>query len=347
MAHPRPRRRRRAHRFLRRRHPARHLRRCPRHERHLQAGRAQYPRHPALHRQVQRRQVHRPRSQAGLPRARARRHRPLRRVRLGRGAAAPRHSRGRTDRAAAFARRRPPPRRPIDRGPRSRAAQAGRGRAPQRHLQPRAARADGAHPEQRSRMNTVFVDVDTQLDFLYPSGALYVPGAERIVPAVARLNRYAAANGVPVISTTDAHTESDPEFQVWPHHCVAGTWGQRKAEATLLPQRVVVPNRDVPIELAPQIILEKQTVDVFAAPNLARIIDRLAPDRFVVYGVVTEICVLYAVRGLVKYGKPVTVVTDAIETLAEKAGREALAEACAAGATLSTANEICSRNAAF
>lgn len=192
-------------------------------------------------------------------------------------------------------------------------------------------------------MSTVFLDVDTQLDFLYPAGALYVPGAERIVPAVARLNRYAAANGIPVISTTDAHTEDDTEFQIWPHHCVAGTWGQHKAEETLLAKRVVIPNRDVAIELAPQIVIEKQTVDVFAAPNLGRVIERLAANRFVVYGVVTEICVLYAVRGLLKLGKPVTVVTDAVETLAEEAGRAALREACAAGATLAASGEICAR----
>ena len=190
-------------------------------------------------------------------------------------------------------------------------------------------------------MSTFFIDVDTQLDFLYPAGALYVPGAERIVPTVARLNRYAAANGNTVISTTDAHTEQDPEFQIWPHHCVAGTWGQRKAEQTLLGNRMVIPNRDVKIEVAPQIILEKQTVDAFQAPNLARLIERLDADRFVVYGVVTEICVLYAVRGLLKLGKPVTVVTDAVETLAEENGRKALAEACAGGAALATSGEIC------
>ena len=32
-------------------------------------------------------------------------------------------------------------------------------------------------------MKTVFMDVDTQLDFLYPAGALYVPGAERLISA--------------------------------------------------------------------------------------------------------------------------------------------------------------------
>jgi nicotinamidase/pyrazinamidase len=190
-------------------------------------------------------------------------------------------------------------------------------------------------------MTTVFVDVDTQIDFLYPAGALYVPHAERIVPAVARLNCYAAANGIPVVSTVDAHAENDAEFQVWPHHCVAGTWGQRKAEATLLPNRVVIPNRDATIDIAPQIIVEKQTVNVFEAPNLARVIARLKADCFVVYGVVTEICVLYAVRGLVKFGKPVTVVTDAVEALAGENGRKALAEACSLGASLARSGEIC------
>jgi nicotinamidase/pyrazinamidase len=192
-------------------------------------------------------------------------------------------------------------------------------------------------------MSAVFIDVDSQLDFLYPAGALYVPGAERIVPAIARLNRYAAAHGIPVVSTTDAHTEDDPEFRVWPHHCVAGTWGQRKAETTLLDRRVVVPNRpgEVSIEGAQQIVIEKQTVDVFAAPNLGRVVEQLAGDRYIVYGVVTEICVLFAVRGLLKMGKPVTVVTDAIETLKAEDSERALDECRRGGALLARASDIC------
>jgi nicotinamidase/pyrazinamidase len=192
-------------------------------------------------------------------------------------------------------------------------------------------------------MSAVFVDVDSQLDFLYPAGALYVPGAERIVPAVAKLNRFAAEHGIPVVSTTDAHTENDSEFQTWPHHCVAGTWGQRKAEATLLDRRAVVPNRpgEIAIDGAKQIIVEKQTVDVFAAPNLSRVIEKLGGDGYVVYGVVTEICVLYAVRGLLKLGKPVTVVTDAIETLRAEDSDRALAEFSRGGARLAQTSGIC------
>jgi nicotinamidase/pyrazinamidase len=194
-------------------------------------------------------------------------------------------------------------------------------------------------------MKTVFFDIDSQLDFLYPAGALYVPGAEHIVANIARLNRYAAAHGIPVVSTTDAHTENDPEFQAWPPHCVAGTTGQHKAESTLLEKRVVVPNRpcDLTLDGAQQIIVEKQSVDAFTVPNLGRIIDYLAADTFVVYGVVTEICVLCAARGLLKYGKPVTIVTDAVKSLSADAAERALSEILAGGGKLAVASETDSR----
>jgi nicotinamidase/pyrazinamidase len=192
-------------------------------------------------------------------------------------------------------------------------------------------------------MKTVFFDIDSQLDFLYPAGALYVPNAGHIVPAIARLNRFAAAHGIPVVSTTDAHAENDPEFSAWPPHCVAGTWGQHKAEETLLEGRIAIPNHECQLALdgAPQIVVEKQTVDIFLAPNLGRVVERLNADRYVVYGVVTEICVLFAVRGLLKTGKPVTVVTDAVAALTAEGSARALEEMRANGGTLATVSEIC------
>jgi nicotinamidase/pyrazinamidase len=191
-------------------------------------------------------------------------------------------------------------------------------------------------------MSTLFIDVDTQLDFLYPAGALYVPGAETLIPTLAHLKRYAAHHGIPLVSTVDAHTENDPEFQSWPKHCVAGATGQHKAEATLLARRVVVPNREgaLAIDGAPQIVVEKQTVDAFQTHTFARIVQHLNPDRFVVYGVVTEICVLHAVRGLLRLRKPVTVVTDAIRSLSAQASQNALDEMRAAGAVLATAGQV-------
>jgi nicotinamidase/pyrazinamidase len=148
-------------------------------------------------------------------------------------------------------------------------------------------------------VRTVFLDIDTQLDFLYPAGALYVPGAERIVPAIAELNRFAAAHHIPLLSTVDAHAENDVEFRTWPAHGVAGALGQRKPAETLVGQRLI----------------EKQSVDCFTVPELAPLIRSLHADRFVVYGVVTEICVLHAARGLQQFGKPIVIVADAVKEL--------------------------------
>jgi nicotinamidase/pyrazinamidase len=188
----------------------------------------------------------------------------------------------------------------------------------------------------------VFVDVDSQIDFLYPAGSLYVPGAERIVPNLAKLNAFAAQRGIPVISTMDAHTENDPEFRTWPPHCVAGTTGQKKPAVTLLEKRVTVPNAPSLPETAgaQQILLEKQSVDCFTNPSLIPLLDRLGADRCVVYGVVTEICVKNAVFGLLKMGRQVELVTDAVKELDTSASAEMLVQFGAAGGHLRLSRAI-------
>src|SRR5580658_990675 len=143
----------------------------------------------------------------------------------------------------------------------------------------------------RSSMKTVFFDIDTQVDFVYPAGALYVPGAERILPAIAELNRRAPV----LISTMCTHSEDDPEFSIYPHHCVAGTVGQQKPLATLREKRLTIP---ASIGGGEQLILEKHELDCFSSPHLRPLLAGLAADRYVVYGVVTEICVRFAAFGL-------------------------------------------------
>ena len=191
-------------------------------------------------------------------------------------------------------------------------------------------------------MTTVFVDVDTQIDFMYPSGALYVPGAEKILPAVVRLNNLARSQSLPVISTADAHTENDPEFKKWASHCVAGTLGQRKPAATLLDPRITIPSTPGPVDAVgvAQIILEKQALDCFTNPKLPVLLQRLAADRYVVYGVVTEYCVRCAAMGLLKTGARVEVVTDAIRELSGEDARRMLEEFTAAGGDLTTVDQV-------
>jgi nicotinamidase/pyrazinamidase len=197
--------------------------------------------------------------------------------------------------------------------------------------------------------DTVCFDVDTQIDFLYPAGALYVPGAETIVDRVAALNRWAASHGICVISTMDAHTEDDPEFRTWPPHCVAGTAGQQKPVSTLLESRVTVsnvplePTRGSAADLGVQILLEKQALDCFTNVNLEALLDRLSADRYIVYGVVTEICVKYAALGLLKTGRRVELVTDAVKELDPSQAAEFLAAFTTAGGVLTTSAEVMSQ----
>ncbi len=192
-------------------------------------------------------------------------------------------------------------------------------------------------------MKTVFFDVDTQMDFLFPAGALYVPGAENLLPALKRLRDYAAAHGIPILSSTDAHEEDDPEFAQWPPHCVRGTAGQQKPPEALLEPRVIVPLApgDYPVDGARQIIVEKQALDVFTNPNLPALLEHLGAERCVVYGVVTEYCVRCAALGLLRTGRRVELVTDAVRSLEPEAERRTLDEIVRAGGRLTSVAELC------
>jgi nicotinamidase/pyrazinamidase len=191
-------------------------------------------------------------------------------------------------------------------------------------------------------MRTVFFDVDTQLDFMYPAGALYVPGAETIVERIAQLNRFAAAHDIPLISTMDAHDENDREFLHWPPHCVKGTLGQRKPEVTLVGSPQVIPFKPRTVRLtgAKQILLEKTVLDCFENVNLSSVLEFLQAERYVVYGVVTEICVRFAASGLLKTGKPVAVVTDAVRSLNDLESAKTIADFQLAGGSVTTVSEI-------
>ena len=174
-------------------------------------------------------------------------------------------------------------------------------------------------------MKTVFFDIDTQIDFVYPAGALYVPGAEQILPVIGELNRHAPV----VISTMDAHSEDDPEFKIYPHHCVLGTTGQHKPAVTLVrrPHPPVDSRKTDTRLLSPARIWRRCWTNSNA-------------DRYVVYGVVTEICVKYAAFGLLKTGKRVEMVTDAVKALDEAAAQAMFSEFRAAGGRLTTSAEV-------
>ena len=195
-----------------------------------------------------------------------------------------------------------------------------------------------------------FVDVDTQFDFMDPKGNLYVPGAERLVPILERLTRWAVGRGIPIIASVDAHAPDDPEFKDFPPHCVVGTPGQKKMNETLGNRPLFIENRPLKLSIPmieqagilryDQYVFEKQTFSLFSNVNAEKIIGRIAPRKYVVYGVATDYCVKADVLDLLEQDAEVEVVEDAIAAVAEETGRAALEEMKVKGARLVRAKDV-------
>jgi nicotinamidase/pyrazinamidase len=197
-------------------------------------------------------------------------------------------------------------------------------------------------------------DVDTQVDFVHADGKLPVPDAEAAIPAMGRLVRWAEANGVPHLATADDHELTDPELSdqpdyesTFPPHCLRGTHGAAKIEATR--------QRDpLPLSLTPyppsripaladgrrEILLLKKTYSAFSNPNLEPVLAALAPDEVIVFGVATDVCNHAAIIGLLDRGYHVAFVEDASRGLSEERVRASLAEWRARGVRFTTTDDV-------
>ena len=188
-------------------------------------------------------------------------------------------------------------------------------------------------------------EVDTQADFMLPGGKLYVPGAEKLLPNIRRLTDAARQDRVFLVSHGCFHTPDDPEFKIFPPHCVQGTAGAEFVPEALTDKIARVPNDDhakLPRDLSAyqQILLEKQTLNIFESRHADALVHRLGNRaEFVVFGVVTEYCVGFAAKGLLQRGRRVAVVRDAVETLKPEEGDKAIAEWQQLGARIITANQ--------
>jgi nicotinamidase/pyrazinamidase len=194
----------------------------------------------------------------------------------------------------------------------------------------------------------IFWEVDTQADFMLPGGKLYVPGAEKLLPNIRRLTHAATDGRVFLVSHGCFHTPDDPEFTIFPPHCVKGTPGAEYVPEALTEKVVRVPNdakSKLPEDLSAyeQILLEKQTLNIFESRHADELVRRLGKHaEFVVFGVVTEYCVSFAAKGLLERGRRVAVVEDAIETLKQEDGHKTIEELKRLGARVTTTDQALS-----
>jgi nicotinamidase/pyrazinamidase len=194
----------------------------------------------------------------------------------------------------------------------------------------------------------IFWEVDVQADFMLPGGHLYVPGAEKLLPNIRRLTDAARQHRVFLVSHGCFHTPHDPEFKIFPPHCVKGTPGSELVTEALTNKVARVPNdadAKLPNDLSnyQQILLEKQTLNIFESRHADALVKQLGTHpEFVVFGVVTEYCVSFAAKGLLERGRRVAVVRDAIETLKQEDGQKTIEGLTRLGARLTTTDQALS-----
>jgi nicotinamidase-related amidase len=128
--------------------------------------------------------------------------------------------------------------------------------------------------------NTALLVIDMQNDFVNPDGALVVPDASDTVPRIQELLASAREQEMPIAYTQDTQVEGDPEFDIWPEHCVKGTWGWQIIE-----------------ELAPQpedLICRKNRYDGFYGTWLDHFLSNIwEVENVVIVGTVANICVAH------------------------------------------------------
>ncbi len=202
-------------------------------------------------------------------------------------------------------------------------------------------------------MKKIFWNVDTQYDFMRKDGKLYVANAEVIEPKLAQLTNYARERKIQVINTADWHKPDSkelsrtPDFMTtFPEHCMQNTAGARYIPATKPTAPYTIDweaeGFDAKkVKETREVTLYKDAFDIFAGNKYAaKVVNILKPELAVVYGVATNVCVNYAVQGLLERKVKVVVPLDAIKELPTLPLEETLNAWTQKGAILTTVDDI-------
>jgi len=152
--------------------------------------------------------------------------------------------------------------------------------------------------------------IDMVRGFMEEGHPLYCGArARRIIPNIQALLEQEMAQGAKVFFLCDCHTLNDPEFEMFPPHCVEGT-----VEAEVIPELAQCRGEVIP----------KRYYSAFYDTSLAEKLTRLDPEKLIVCGVCTDICVLHTVADARNRGYLVEVPVDCVASLDDKAHHFAL-----------------------
>ena len=159
-------------------------------------------------------------------------------------------------------------------------------------------------------MSNVVLVVDMVVGFMEQGHNLYCGDEARgIIPSIQELIEREQAAGAEVIFICDTHDPDDLEFQMFPVHCVRGT---EEAE-------VISELRDYDGS-----ILRKRRYSAFFETDLEQRLADLNPEKIIICGVCTDICVMHTTSDARNRDYVVEVPTDCVASFDPEAHAYAL-----------------------
>ena len=153
------------------------------------------------------------------------------------------------------------------------------------------------------------VVIDMINDFV--TGVFKNERAEKIIPNVEQLLNFAREKKISVVYVNDAHLPNvDTEFDVWPQHAVAGTWGAQVVD-----------------ELKPEkgdFVFQKRRYSAFQGTGLDQLLRELKVDTLILTGVVTDICIQHTAADAFFRGYKIIVPEDCVEAINEQTQKASL-----------------------
>ena len=157
--------------------------------------------------------------------------------------------------------------------------------------------------------NAVLV-IDMLSGFLEEGYPLYIgKEAKSIVPNIQGLLKKEIAYGSKIFFVCDNHDPDDLEFRMFPPHCITNT-----TETKVIAELAKYPGEIIP----------KKRYSSFFGTQLEEKLKQLKPDKLIICGVLTNICVMHTIADARNRDYSVEVPVDCVATLDEKTRQFAL-----------------------
>jgi nicotinamidase-related amidase len=148
---------------------------------------------------------------------------------------------------------------------------------------------------------TALIIVDMLNDFVRADGSLVVSDAVKLIPNQKKILDRSRMIGYEIMFLADNHMPDDPEFDIWPKHCVQGTNGAKVIDEL------------TPLEL--EKVIPKRRYSGFFGTDLDLTLRELKVERIILIGVMTDICIMYTSADASAMNYEVIVVSDATGTI--------------------------------